>query len=349
MISYGIFMISEFVGVAIGRSTMHLLRPLACAILIIGTTANFCLAQASDEQSFDAKTNSSAVGDNSEANSASSFVSVDSLSSSGKHLRALSVYQTQLEDDRTLVEKLSAARSAWGLGLVDIARSIWDDALSDAALDGIERQRVTFARAIMELQEKNFEVARSMAEHALIRATEPKMRVQLSLLIAESLKSQGAWSLAETYYNAALENAEGVQRDEVVFLLAENQYTLGRLQDARKRYSEVDISSVYAPRALRRLIEIDFRDRSYNLLIPWIEQGRERFSSEFEDAWIRYVMTIALIEIGELAEADKEYVLFAKWYAENNGWRLLAQAALESAHVKESFGNELSIVASVSN
>ena len=277
----------------------------------------------------------------------------NTLSFSASPFKTLLSYQTRFEQERTLVEKLIAARSAWGLGLVDIARSIWDEALEDAALYGIERQRVMFARAIMELQEKNFEMARSMAEKALMQATDSKMKVQLSLLIAESLRSQGALSLSESYYSNALNGADGAQKDEVLFLLADNNYALGRFQEARKRYSEIDVSSEYASRALKKLIEIDFQERAYTLLIPWIEQGRERFASDFEDAWIRYVMTVALIETGELESAEKEYSLFTKWYSENNGWRLLAQAALESAHVKVAFGDVLNseslVASSVSN
>ena len=88
---------------------------------------------------------------------------ISDLSRAGKHFEAIVKLITATEE-LNLSDKLAAAKSAWALGLVQRARALWDEALANKDFQDDERARASLGRAIIELQESNFEAARAISE-----------------------------------------------------------------------------------------------------------------------------------------------------------------------------------------
>src|SRR5690606_12410170 len=136
------------------------------------------------------------------------------------------------------------------------ARQYWDEALATQNFVGTERERELLGRAILELQEGNYEEARARAERSAAELGPSAIRGQFWLLIAEAMKAQGAFTQAEAYYRRAIEEVSDESRSEAYFLLGETQLRLGLLKEARFSFSAVESRSGFSSRALRRLAEI---------------------------------------------------------------------------------------------
>ena len=86
-------------------------------------------------------------------------VDVQRLSSEGDYFKALTMYE--LLPDRRLNDdaRVSAAKSAWALGLTKKAASIFDAVLRSGTLDNDDRARVTLSRGIIEYQEEHYQAS----------------------------------------------------------------------------------------------------------------------------------------------------------------------------------------------
>lgn len=265
--------------------------------------------------------------------------SVAELARRGRHFDAMAKFSSG-DGDFTLADQLGAAKSAWALGLVDRARKIWDDVLASKEFQGDERNRTVLARAIVELQESNFEEARAIAERAANVLETSDLRAQFWLVIAEALKEQNANSVAEGYYKRAIHDGSRPIQTEARFLLGECQRKLGMLNDARYSYASVESGSPYTLQALRRLVELDLAQRNYEGVLTWITEGREAYSGDFKDGWLSYASIIALSETGRTDEAKKELVDFRVRRSERDPWYTMAEAALESKLVTNIYPDE---------
>ncbi len=252
----------------------------------------------------------------------------------GLPFRALVSFESSEKNKISLSDKLAAAESAWMLGLVNRAKEIWEEVLADNSFKGKKRYQVILSKAILEIQEGNFDKAREIAERNLANIKDTKLKAEFYLLIGESLSSQKAYTQAENYYIEAVERSSGDLKNEALYLLGESQFNLGIYKDARKSFLSIEVNSPYAVRALLRLIEIDFQNRNYSRVSNWIKKGKEKYSKKFENPWIRYVSICCLLELRKLKVAKKELEDFKKWYDEKNTWYELSKAAVESANFK---------------
>jgi tetratricopeptide (TPR) repeat protein len=166
------------------QNSLGFLSLVLVALLLADTTAFAQLAEVLPVAEFD--------------NTVPSGESVPELSGRGEHFGALSSW-SKLGDNHSVADQLAAARSAWALGLVAKARSLWENVLANEEFQGPERARTVLARAILELQEKQYEKARAISERAAREFERSPLRAQFWLVIAEALKGQGALSLAEDY------------------------------------------------------------------------------------------------------------------------------------------------------
>jgi len=257
-----------------------------------------------------------------------SDVPVRQLTGSGLHFEA--VLAAQEKDTLSLEERLSAARSAWALGLAETARKNWDEALANESFDGTERDKELLARAILELQEGRLEQARSLAEKTAATIPASDLRAQFWLLIAESLRTQGALSQAESYYQRAVSESSQDTRSEANYLLGECLLRLGRMTDARYAFAGVESKGRFAVAALKRLVEIDLDQKSYEGVLTWIHEGRENYPSEFEDPWVSYAQTMALLEVGRIDDASQELKRMKTRHSENETWYQLADSSMEA-------------------
>lgn len=259
--------------------------------------------------------------------------SVAEQAAHGNHFDAL-VTMLRNEKEPSLADKLAAARSAWALGLVDRARGWWEEVFAERSFRDQERYRAMLARAIMELQERHFEDARSIAEQAAQQVGPSEIRAQLWLLIAEALKEQHALSVAERYYQRALEEGSREVKNEARFLLGECQMQLGMMNEARYSFTGVESDSPFTVQSLHRLVEIDLQQRNYEGVLTWVTEGRENFPTEFREGAMTYAEISALTELGRLADAERELNEFKGRENDGSPWRALADAAVEARAAK---------------
>lgn len=255
------------------------------------------------------------------------------LTDRGEHLKAVSK-AVDRSDALTLDEKIHAGKSAWALGLPDRARMWWDEALAVKEFTGTERYRTLLARSIVALQEKQFDEARRIAERTANELEPSDLRAQLWLVVAEALKEQNALSLAEGYYRKALDDGGSTTKSEAQFLLGECLLSLGRVNDARHAFTAVSSESSEAPRALRRLAELDLSQRNFDGVLTWLEEGRESHADRFQDGWTSYALISAFTEIGRLDRARKELDQLKVRHGDGDEWFPLADAAVEAASAR---------------
>ena len=264
--------------------------------------------------------------------------SVAQLNKRGKHIEAIAAFKKTEDSKRSLADKIAAAQSAWALGLVDMAREQWNEILANQDFKGTERTRTILALAMLELQERRYDKARALAEKALPELDKSDLKAQFLIVIGEALSEQGAHSKAEQYYREAAEIGNDVIRSEAKYFIGENQFALGRLEQARQSFSEVETASDYAPRALQRLVKIDLAQGKYDGVLTWIKEGREEFSLQFEDPWIRYAQIIALAETNQIEKATEELAAFKARYSDQDSWYTLASATYEAKQINVEVG-----------
>jgi tetratricopeptide (TPR) repeat protein len=271
--------------------------------------------------------------------SADPLIGIKELSEQGKHYEALLLYKER-ERTYSLGDILSVAKSAWSLGLISEARKRWHDAFMHPECKGIERSRVYLAVALMELQEGEYETARSNAEEgsALIKASE--LRGELYFVIAEALFAQNMYSLSEQYYDKAVKEAGKERSQEALLQLARVRNRLGRAHDARKSLVQIELTSKITPSALEELLYIDTKAKNYAGVRTWIEEGRNSYPSEFRSSKISYQHANALIHDGLVVEAEEEISYIKSNTRENDPWYQLGRAIIEAQYSKELIPDE---------
>lgn len=285
---------------------------------------------------------STAMAENHRAAQANAHVQQESaveLSRSGKHFEALAGLESAPEQT-TIADLIAASRSAWALGLADRSRTYSDRLLAQRDFTGSERSRALLGRAILELQESQYESARAFAERGAQKLPASELRAQFWLLIGESLKSQGILSRAEDYYKRASLEGSAASKAEALFYLGTTQRKLGMLEEARHTFTGIPVASEYAGAALRQLMEIDFVEREYEGVLLWLSEGVETAQSEFDDPWIHYAKVTALLELGRQDDADRALESFKIKHSENSSWYALAEAARESALFHQLYPSE---------
>ncbi len=264
-------------------------------------------------------------------------VSLKALSDRGMHYDVMRTYEGMKASDLSLAEKLVVAKSAWALGLVERARSLWDDALATEDFSGQDRLRTMLARAILELQEGHSEESRRIAETAAGKIERSELRAQFWLVIAESLSAQGAQSLAEQYYKRAAEESTKDSKNEALYLLGECQLKLGLINDARYTFVGIGANSSFAPQAIKRLAEIDFQQRDYEGVLTWVDEGRANYAQQFDEPWVHYVSIVSQIELNRISEAETSLRAFRVKYSESDSWFALANAAVEGKLIQRQY------------
>lgn len=268
---------------------------------------------------------------------ADDLASLPSLAERGLHFEVVTQYHARDKDKISVAELLIIAKSSWALGLVDQARQLWDEVLAHKEFDGTDRARAMLARAILELQENQPEQARRFAELAAATLPASELRGQLWLVIAESLRTQGALSMAEGYYRKAISESSAEANNEARFLLGECQFKLGLTDAARETFVSVNNSSAFSAPAMRRLLEIDLQQRDYENALNWATEGVRNHPEAFGDAWVQYAIVTSLIELNRLAPAQEEMKRFAAKHSPDNEWFQLAESAIESQLLQQRY------------
>ncbi len=260
--------------------------------------------------------------------------SIPELTAEGEYFKALSSYYNSNLESK-LADKLAAAKSAWALSNTAKARELWQEALADRELVGEERSRASLSLAILESQEGNHEEARAIAEKEAHQMESSELRAEFWLVIAESLKEQKAYSVAEGYYKKAI--AEGSTKiiHEANYLQGEVQFKLGLIDESRYSFTQVALGSEYAYPALKHLIEIDYTQKNYPGVLNWITEAKENYPQQVKDPQVSYFYISALLELGKLEQAKKVLESFKINNSETNPWFTLALSGVEAKAVNQ--------------
>lgn len=275
--------------------------------------------------------------------------SIPELNAQQRHYDALRAYLGRttapvISPELNLAEKLAAAKSAWALGLVKTARDLWDQAFNDPAFQGPERSRAMLARSMLELQEGECVAAQNFAANGMQGVDDSDLKAQFSLVRGEAMATQKAYDQALAEYQQAAKVGNEDTKAEAAFLAAETQRKLGRLRDARTSLTAIETESPYAARGLRLLAEIDLADQNYQGVVTWLNEAREGFSSEFQDAWTSYGLVTAESRLGKFDEAEKELKSFQAAYSSGDTWYALAEATYEAQRLKTELASSTAAV-----
>lgn len=257
------------------------------------------------------------------------------LVAAGDYVKALVTFEQMPQRTLTTDARVSAARSAWALGLPDEALSEFDRVLRDNSLDALARARVLVSKSTIQLQEGRHLVASVLAEEAvkLLDSAAPPggepVHANALALWAESLSRLGQHAQAANKFEAALDLAQTEQAPEFRFLAGETNLTLGRDADARAQFEQIPLQHERAPEALRHLAELALRERDGARALLWLRRARAEFPDQFLDGWVDYALlqAAALVQDAQSVRAIREEV--RQRYAPSDQWRILVEAAAE--------------------
>jgi tetratricopeptide (TPR) repeat protein len=259
-------------------------------------------------------------------------VDVQRLTAEGDHFRALSLYEilpVRQLDEGTYI---SAAKSAWALGLTKQATELFDTVLRNRELNQDDRARITLSRAVIEYQEERYQEASLFAEKATGYLVEKSpLRGRALLLLGQSLLRLGAYASAEERLLQALSDAAPSDRPDVAFSLGSAQVKLGKLSDAERSFKAIPTDHVRAASAVRSLASISLQSDQGERARFWIERGKSNYPEAFLDSWADYGLTTVALKEGNMPQAREVVERAERRYPPSDAWLILMQAALEQA------------------
>jgi tetratricopeptide (TPR) repeat protein len=259
-------------------------------------------------------------------------VDVQRLAAEGDYFKALAVYELlpsrQLDQDTYV----SAAKSAWALGLTKQASALFDTVLRKQGLSDDDRARLTLSRAAIEHQEERYQEAALFAEKAAGYIVEKApLRGRALLLLGQSLLRLGAYASAEEKLLEAFADAAPSDRPDVAFSLGTVQLKLGKLAEAERAFKAIPTDHLRAASAVRLLAVISLQSEQGDRARFWIERGKSNYSEGFLDSWGDYGLATVALKADNIAEARAVVEKAEKRYPPSDGWLILMQAALEQA------------------
>ncbi|MEY4701066.1 MAG: hypothetical protein RL326_1253 [Pseudomonadota bacterium] len=262
-------------------------------------------------------------------------IDIQRLSAEGDHFKALSLYELLPHRQFDTDTYVSAAKSAWALGLTKQATSLFDSVLRGDSLSPEDRARVTLSRGVIDFQEERFQEAALFAEKAASLLPEKSpLRGRALLLLGQSLLKVGAYATAEEKLLRSLADSIQSDRPEVVFALGTAQVKLGKLTDAEKSFKAVPTEDARAPMAVRSLASIALQTNQSERARFWFERGRSSYPEAFLDSWADYGVTKAALEAGDVERARLVVEKAEKRFPPSDAWLILMRAALENAEWK---------------
>jgi tetratricopeptide (TPR) repeat protein len=200
-------------------------------------------------------------------------IDIQRLSAEGDHFKALSLYELLPHRQFDTDTYVSAAKSAWALGLTKQAVALFDSVLRSDTLSPEDRARVTLSRGVIDFQEERFQEAALFAEKATSLLPEKSpLRGRALLLLGQSLLKVGAYATAEEKLLRSLADSITSDRPEVVFALGTAQVKLGKLTDAEKSFKAVPTEDARAPMAVRSLASIALQTNQSERARFWFER-----------------------------------------------------------------------------
>jgi len=261
-------------------------------------------------------------------------VEVQKQAASGDYMAALATFKRMPSRVATTASAVAAAKSAWSLGLAEIAKEEFDHALNIASIKNdisdSEKARIIFSRGIVEFQDQNYQSSIVYAEKAVELVSEVgPLRSEINTLWAESLLKLNKQNLAELKLLEALNGVRAESKGDLHFLLATCQMQLGKLDQAKKNFESIPLRHLKGPIAIRGLANIAFETDKYEESIFWLNKGRQEFEDAFLDSWVDYALVKSYGELQDLDKLKETYDGAIGRYAPSDSWLILLQAIAE--------------------
>lgn len=263
-------------------------------------------------------------------------IDVEKKTQSGDWLEALTAYKKMPTRKVTASTALSAAKSAWALGLVDLAKKEYDRALvldsSTAQLSTESRARIYFSRGVIELQEGNYQGAIVYAEKAdkLVREEGP-LHSEINQLWGEALFKSNKPQLALRKLEDALMGVSDENSGDLHYSIGSAAMVLGQLDKAEDHLTKIPVRHARSALAIKSLGIIALENRRYQEVIFWLNKGREEYPDAFLDSWVDYALTKSYSAIGEPQKATETASKASAMYPPSDGWLILLQSISEQA------------------
>ncbi|MGA1191486.1 MAG: tetratricopeptide repeat protein [Bdellovibrionota bacterium] len=259
-------------------------------------------------------------------------IDIQKMTAAGKYYEALSLFE-QLPERKVTIEALeAAARSAWGLSLLDRASTYIDRILLDETLSGERRAKSLFMRAMIELHADKPRVAILFADRAKALIQSPtELRGSILMLLGDAHISLAQLGPAKANYSDAFEEVSEELIAEVAFRLAEVERKLGNLEEATDFYRKVPVSHERAPEAMRALSEVSLQAKDYTGVQLWLTKGRELYPDHFLDSWVEYALARSAFEMDDLRTLQKIREAATEKYPTSDSWITLLHALAEKA------------------
>ena len=267
-------------------------------------------------------------------------IEVQQKAAAGDYMAALITFEKMPKKRADSNVRISAARSAWALGLSDRAIQEYEQALQTGQLSDQEKARVYLGKAIIYHQEGNSELTAREVERAYNLLSDPSpLRANILALWGESLAAQKAYALAEAKYSQALTEIQPDLVPEVAFLLGSVQKEVGKDDEARQNFEKIPLGNDRAPQGMRSLAEIEMRSGHSAKASFWIEKARSEYPDQFLDGWSDYVLARGAIEQRDTAALIKIRDDAEKRLPPSDGW-LVALIAATEEHLWQESTNE---------
>ena len=271
---------------------------------------------------------------------------VQQLAAQGDYYAAFTTYLRMPKRRVTPAMMVAAGRSAWSLGLPDVALDSFEQALNpqsgEKALSEIEQARVYLSKGIIEFQEGRNQVAIMYTEKAsqLLSESGP-LRAQVWLLWGEALSEMEKYSQAEAMYGRALQESAELDLGEVHYLLAACQERLGKWDEAKHNLESIPLNHQRSPDALKGLARVALERSDYENVLFWLDKGRELFPDLFADSFVDYTRAQAAIALDRPEQIRSIRESAAKLYAPSDAWMNLMDAAVEQYEWAKSHSTEV--------
>lgn len=262
-------------------------------------------------------------------------IDVEKLSAQGDHYQAMVAWERMPKRRATLDATAAMAKSAWGLGLNELAMATYDRMLElgmqAGKLDAVSRARVYLAQGILQYQEENYQAALRYAERMVGGLPQPSpLRGQGWYLWGETLVRLGKLSLAREKFEKALEEAQTLDQGEVHFALAQCSQRLGKYDQAQEHFEAIPLAHSRGGDAMRGLAQVALERGEYAQAIFWLTRGRSDHPDQFLDSWVDYAMVQAAIGQKDVEVVRQTRAAALAKYAPSDAWLILLESAAEA-------------------
>lgn len=262
---------------------------------------------------------------------AQNAIEVERKFADGEYFLALENYLRIPKRQATIDSAISAGRSAWALGLTQMAQDEFERVLRTGRLSNADSARIYLSQGIIEYQEARYQSAQMYAEKAAALLSEPSnLRSQIWLLWAESLDKLRQLGQAETYYLTALQEANMTDRYEVSYALALCQFNLGKFKEAQEHFEMIPLEHLRSAEAIHYLARISLERKDYDALEFWLNKGMEIAPQSFKDGWTDYALIQVATYKNDLDKVQEVLSNAKNKYPPSDHWYMLIESAAES-------------------